>query len=131
MSATDGRGSKTRVLIVDDSVDTAKMMKVLLKQAGFEARTAFDGEDALRVAGDFLPEIVLLDLALPGMTGQQVAAELRDDGRFSSALIVAVSGYGDQGVPPGFDHLLVKPVDHDALKAILATRAVDLGLTAA
>jgi two-component system, OmpR family, response regulator len=131
MSAMDERGSSTRVLIVDDSVDTARMMKVLLKQAGYDPRTANDGEDALKLANDFIPGVVLLDLTLPGISGQEVAAQLRDDTRFSDALIVAVSGYGDQGVPLGFDHLLVKPVDHDALKAILAEYDARHGLTTA
>jgi CheY-like chemotaxis protein len=131
MIAKEGVHQGKRVLVVDDSIDTARMMKILLKQAGYEARTAYDGEDALRVAGDFLPDIVLLDLTLPVMTGQEVAAELRNDGRFSGALIVAISGYGDQGVPPGFNHLLVKPVDHDALRAMLSSFDARHGLTAA
>lgn len=122
MNATDGCASGKRVLIVDDSVDTVRMMKVLLKREGHEARTAHDGTEALEIAGSFHPEIVLLDLMLPGMTGQEVAAELRKGEAAGGALIVAVSGYGDQGVPPGFDQLLVKPLDHDALRKILGAR---------
>jgi CheY-like chemotaxis protein len=122
MDIADAREPRTRVLVVDDSVDTARMMKVLLKQAGYDARTAFDGEEALRVAAEYRPEVVLLDLTLPGIGGQEVASELRKDSALAGALIVAVSGYGEQKVTPDFDHLLVKPVDHDALKALLASR---------
>ncbi|MHC5538874.1 response regulator, partial [Singulisphaera rosea] len=105
----------------DDSVDTAKMMKLLLKREGFDARTAYDGPQAIEVSASFQPEIVLLDLTLPGMSGQEVAAELRKNEASADTLIVAISGYGDRGVPPGFDHLLVKPLDHDALLNLLAS----------
>ncbi len=119
MSPQDVSTRGTRVLVVDDSADTARMMKVMLKRAGFEVRTAHDGPGAIETAGRFLPAIVLLDLALPGMSGQEVAAELRANEPLADALIVAISGYGDQGVPPGFDHLLVKPVDHDDLLRLI------------
>jgi CheY-like chemotaxis protein len=69
---------------------------------------------------------VLLDLTLPGMTGHEVAAELRKDEATAMSLIVAVSGYDEQGVPQGFDHLLVKPVDHDTLRSLLASHVVKI-----
>ncbi len=122
MITPDVRTPGERVLVVDDSVDTARMMKVMLKRAGFEVRTAHVGPEAIETAGSFLPAVVLLDLALPGMTGQEVAAELRGDEALAGALIVAISGYGDQGVPPGFDHLLVKPVDQDELLRLIVGR---------
>jgi CheY-like chemotaxis protein len=108
-----------RILVVDDSVDTVAMMKVLLKREGHEVRVAHDGPAALEVAAAYAPEVVLLDLTLPGLSGEEVAAALRKDESTASALIVAVSGYND-GVPPHFDHLLAKPVDHDALRRLLA-----------
>lgn len=123
MSMTTGNELSRRVLVVDDSVDTAKMMKVLLKREGYEVRTAYDGAEALQAAGEFAPAIVLLDLTLPGITGQEVALELRKLKATANALIIAVSGYGHQGVPPGFDHLLIKPLDHDALKSLLSAYA--------
>ena len=82
--------------------------------------------EALEVARGLRPEVVLLDLTLPDMAGQEVAAELRKDEATAGALIVAVSGYDGQGVPQGFDHLLVKPVDHDALRSLLASRVAKI-----
>src|SRR3954451_13159456 len=109
---------RRRILVVDDSADTVAMMKVLLKREGHEVRVAHDGTGAVEAAAAFHPEVVLLDLTLPDLSGQEVAAALRKQESTASALIVAVSGYGD-GVPPGFDHLLAKPVDHDALRKLL------------
>jgi CheY-like chemotaxis protein len=131
MGATDGHAPGKRVLVVDDCVDTARMMKILLKREGHDVRTACDGLEAFQVAIEFLPSVVLLDLTLPGLSGQQVALKLRENPAFSAALIVAISGYSDQGVPPGFDHLLVKPFDHDALKTLLASHDTRQGLTSA
>ncbi len=120
MNAHEGRVPGKRVLIVDDNVDTARMMKVLLRYEGHDVRTAHDGREALRLAKDFLPDVVLLDLLMPGMSGREVAAALREDAVASGTLIVAISGYDDEGLPPGFDHLMVKPVDHVALLKLLA-----------
>ena len=131
MSSMDGQDPGMRVLIVDDSVETAKLMKALLDQSGFEARTAYDGEEALRVAGEFLPEAVFLDLALPGMSGQEVALELRKEPALAGAMIVVVSGFIDEGLPPGFDHQIIKPVDPEALKALLALHDLKRGRAAA
>ena len=126
MNAQDECGLGKRVLIVDDSVDTVQMMKILLKGEGYQGRTAYNGGEALDAARSFLPEVVLLDLTLPDMSGQDVAAELRKDESTAGALIVAISGYDEQGVPQGFDHLLVKPVDHDALISLLESRAAQI-----
>ncbi len=120
MSAQEGRVPGKRVLIVDDSVDTARMMKVLLKYEGHDVRTAHNGPEAVKTAGEFLPDIVLLDLMMPGMSGREVAAALREDLAIARARIVAISGYDEDGVPPGFDHLMVKPVDHGALLELIS-----------
>jgi CheY-like chemotaxis protein len=120
LNAQDVRSPGKRVLVVDDSADTARMMKVLLKRHGFEARIANDGDEALAVATSFLPDILLLDLVLPGLSGQEVAAEVRKQPALAGARIVAVSGYGHQGIPPHFDDLIVKPVDHEALLRLLS-----------
>src|SRR6478672_1769159 len=120
MGSRDGQDTGMRVLIVDDNVETARLMKALLDQSGFDARTAYDGEEALRVAGEFLPEVVFLDLGLPGMNGQEVALEFRKDPALAGAMIVVVSGFIDEGIPPGFDHQIIKPVDPESLIALLA-----------
>jgi CheY-like chemotaxis protein len=75
MGPRDGQDPGMRVLIVDDNVETTTLMRALLDRSGFDARTAHDGEEALRNAGEFLPEVVFLDLGLPGMSGREVALE--------------------------------------------------------
>ncbi len=108
-----------RILVVDDSVDTARMMAVLLKAEGHQVKTAFDGPDALQMALEFRPEVVLLDLTLPGMSGEAVAEELRRTEGFDGVAIVSLSGYDAEMTSRVFDHHFVKPVDHDALNEFL------------
>lgn len=118
---TKTRGPGKRVLVVDDSMDTARMMKLLLKKAGFEVATAFDGPEALRAASDSPPDFVLLDLTLPTMGGVEVAETIRRTEGLGHALIIAVSGHGKDTLPDPspFDHHLLKPVDHDRLIEVL------------
>jgi CheY-like chemotaxis protein len=106
-------------------------MKMILDQSGFDTRTAFDGEEALRIADEFQPDAVFLDLDLPGMSGQEVALELRMMPTLSDAMIVVVSGYNEDGVLPGFDHQIIKPVDSETLKALLALHELKRGRMAA
>jgi two-component system OmpR family response regulator len=131
MSSMNGMDPGMRVLFVDDNVETAKLMKAILESEGFDARTAYDGEEALRIASEFLPEAVFLDLELPGISGQEVAIELRSLPGLTGAMLVVVSGFIDEGVPPGFDHQIIKPVDPDALIALLALHDLKRGRTAA
>jgi signal transduction histidine kinase/ActR/RegA family two-component response regulator len=117
-----GRGS--RILVVDDNMDTARGMVRLLKLLGNDAIAAHDGQAAIEAARTFQPEFVLLDIGLPGLDGYQVAATLRSDQRHSGAVIIAVSGYGKEedrqrSLAAGFDHHLVKPVDFDSLVSLL------------
>jgi CheY-like chemotaxis protein len=117
-----------RVLVVDDNVDTARGMSKLLKMSGHNVQTAFDGLTAIETARSFEPEVVLLDIGLPTMDGFQVAARFRQEEDLAGAVIVAVSGYGQESDrcrarEAGFDHHLVKPIDYEALLALLA----DLG----
>jgi CheY-like chemotaxis protein len=102
-----------RVLIVDDFVDNARMLKVLLKREGHEARTAADGREAIAAANLQKPHVVLLDLTLPGMSGIDVAAELRRDPEQSGCVLVAISGHGRESLPSPspFDQHFMKPVD--------------------
>jgi CheY-like chemotaxis protein len=120
---SDERRHGMRVLVVDDSQDTARMMRVLLKGQGYEVKLAFTGREALDVAEGFRPEVVLLDMTLPDMSGAEVAAELRRAEGFEETAFVAVSGYGSDRIPTAFDGLFVKPVDHDALNGFLARLA--------
>jgi CheY-like chemotaxis protein len=111
-----------RVLIVDDYVDNARMLKVLLKKEGYEAGIVFDGPAAIAAANLHKPDVVLLDLSLPGMSGIEVAAELRRDPERSRCVLVAVTGYGKDSLPSPspFDGYFVKPLDFASLLAYLS-----------
>jgi CheY-like chemotaxis protein len=122
--AAAARGGPRRILVVDDNADAAEMLAALLELYGHRVGIAHDGEHALEQAKESVPEIVLLDLGLPGMDGFQVAQALRNDPSTRSARIVAVSGYGRaedraRTERAGFDMHLVKPVDADALRTVV------------
>ncbi len=115
---------RARILIVDDSVDMVRGLARLLELLGHDVQTAHDGPTAIATARVHRPEFVLLDLGLPGMDGYQVATLLRQEQGFQDAVIIAVSGHGEEddrrrSRAAGFDHHLVKPVDHTVLVALL------------
>ena len=113
-----------RVLVVDDNVDMAEGMVRLLTFAGHAVRKAHDGPAALAVAREHRPEFVLLDIGLPGMDGYEVAVHLRREECCKDAVLVAVSGYGEEQArhrseEAGINHHMVKPVNIAALFSIL------------
>lgn len=113
-----------RVLVVDDGRDAAESLAMLLRMHGHEVRVAYDGEQALRYAAAAPPQVVLLDIGLPGMDGYEVARRLRRLAGVATARMIAVTGYGqaqDQQAAQaaGFDGHLTKPVDTDRLLALL------------
>lgn len=113
-----------KVLVVDDNIDSADSMALLLSLDGYEVRIAFEGTGALAEAAHFLPRAVLLDIGLPGMDGYEVAKRLRDLPGLQNALMIAITGYGQEddrarSKAAGFDHHLVKPVDPEALSQLL------------
>jgi PAS domain S-box-containing protein len=117
-----------RVLVVDDNLDTAESLRILLELAGHEVRAAHSGPEALDAAADFTPQAVLLDIGLPGLNGFEVARRLRQDPVLGSAALIAVSGYGQdedrqRSREAGFDQHLLKPLDFDDLQKLLATVA--------
>jgi signal transduction histidine kinase/DNA-binding response OmpR family regulator len=114
-----------RVLVVDDNRDAAESLAMLLRLDGHEVRLAHDGPAALDAAGDFRPEVVLLDIGLPGMSGHDVARRLHGGHGGAPPLLVAMTGYGQEedrrrSREAGFDHHLVKPVDPQVLRQLLA-----------
>jgi CheY-like chemotaxis protein len=116
-----------RILIVDDNQDAAMSFSSLLKLMENDVRTAGTGQEALRVAKEFRPEIVLLDIGLPEMNGFDVAKALRRDHADDHLVIVAVSGYGaeadrQRSAQAGFDAHFVKPLEIDALQEFLGSR---------
>jgi CheY-like chemotaxis protein len=112
----------TRVLVVDDNADVAESLAVLLGLWGHEARVAHDGPAALRLAREHRPDVVLLDLGLPGLSGHAVAQRLRQQPDLASTLLVAVTGSEPDGrsQEAGLDMHLTKPVDLDELRRLLA-----------
>jgi signal transduction histidine kinase/CheY-like chemotaxis protein len=113
-----------RILIVDDNMDTARGMVQLMNLLGNEAIAVYDGHAAIETARTCRPDFILLDIGLPGMDGYQVASALREDEASKDAVIIAVSGYGQEedqrrSLAAGFDHHLVKPVDFDLLISLI------------
>jgi CheY-like chemotaxis protein/two-component sensor histidine kinase len=115
---------RRRVLIVDDNLAAAKMLAMLLQALGDHAiELAYDGPSALEKAAEFQPEIVLLDIGLPHMSGYEVARRLRANERLRNVILVAVTGYGAetdrrQALESGCDEHLLKPIATDDLIAI-------------
>ena len=117
--------TKIRILLVDDSKDTLRLLSRLLIRRGHEVCAVADGLTALKVAQEFRPEVLLLDIGLPGLDGYSLARRLRADG-FAKELMIAISGYAQENDralarEAGFDHHFAKPVDFDALLALLVT----------
>jgi CheY-like chemotaxis protein/two-component sensor histidine kinase len=113
-----------RILIVDDNRDAADSLAMLLKIAGSEIRTAYDGLEAVRVAAEFQPEVVLLDIGLPKLDGHEVAERIRRERWGRRACLIAVTGWSDESDrarsrAAGFDHHLVKPLDTAHLAQLL------------
>ena len=94
--------------------------------SGHEVRLAYDGPSALDVAIDYRPDVVLLDIGLPGLDGYEVAQRIRQQAALKSIMLVALTGYGQESdrqrsQHAGFDHHLVKPADFDKIENLLAT----------
>jgi signal transduction histidine kinase/CheY-like chemotaxis protein len=113
-----------RILVVDDNVDAAESLALLLQVQGHEVEVAHDGPTALKKAESLRPEVVLLDIGLPRMDGCQVARQMRQQAWGDGTLIVALTGYGQEedrqrSAAAGFNAHLVKPVDLEALYQLL------------
>ncbi len=114
-----------RILVVDDNVDAAETMAMLLDLSGHDARAAFSGQEALDVAFEFRPDLVFLDIGLPDMNGYEVARRLLAEPATAAARLIALTGWGTQedirkSKMAGFHAHLTKPVDPDAVEALLA-----------
>jgi PAS domain S-box-containing protein len=118
--------SAVRVLLVDDNVDAAASLSLLLQLSGHTTQVAHSGPEALRLAAEFKPDIVLLDLGLPGMNGYQVARAIRSRPELGRPFVVAVTGWGApedrlKSKESGFDEHLTKPVDISMIELLLTT----------
>jgi two-component system CheB/CheR fusion protein len=113
---------RLRILVVDDYRDTRKALQMVLATWGHEAQEAADGAEALRVAAEFKPDVVFLDLAMPGMTGLEVAQHLRQGGVVP--VLVALTGHAGEAYQEaaravGFDHFIAKPSPPEELFSLL------------
>ena len=113
-------------MVVDDNVDAAESLVMLLDLSGHDACAAFGGQEALDVAMTFRPEVVFLDIGLPGMDGFEVARQLLAAPDTASAKLIALTGWGSEqdiqkSKKAGFHAHLTKPVDPETIEALLAT----------
>jgi PAS domain S-box-containing protein len=125
-AASAPRGEPLRVLVVDDNVQAAESLAIIVKHWGHVLTVCHDGQSALTRASETRPDVILLDIGLPGLDGYSVARTLRSNPEHSATVIIAVTGYGrdlnrERAEGIGFDHHFVKPVDLHALERLLAT----------
>jgi CheY-like chemotaxis protein len=109
------------ILIVDDNKHSACSLALLHKRRGHETHTSFTGLDAVAAAAEYLPEVVILDIGLPGMDGFEVARRIRALPGLADALLIGMSGYGSpqdlaEAKRAGFSEYMVKPVDLKKLR---------------
>jgi CheY-like chemotaxis protein len=120
------------VLVVDDNRDSADSLAELLRLTGHDVRTANDGPSALELAKAYRPEVVLLDLGMPGMSGFDVARRVREQDGLRDVVLVALTGWGQDEdrrltCEAGFDHHLIKPADPVYLEQLLAAAHTSVG----
>jgi CheY-like chemotaxis protein len=119
-----GETTRTRVLVVEDNPDGARVMALLLRRSGYDAPIALDGPAALRQVEESPPDVVLLDIGLPGMDGWQVARRIRELHLAREPYFVAVTAYGTEedyrrSADEGIHFHLVKPVKPELVKLVL------------
>lgn len=112
----DAMNESPRALVVDDNVDAAITLAVLLRASGFQVETAFDGETALETAAQFSPDVCILDINMPRMSGYDLARRLRESNRDFPPVLATVTGNSDfahldRAVNAGFDLHFTKPAD--------------------
>ena len=122
------RHGARRILVTDDNQDAAKSLSMLLRLSGHEVETAYDGESAVEKADSYRPDIMLLDIGLPGMNGYDVCRAIRQRPWGKSIRIVALTGWGQEqdrqnAHEAGFDDHLVKPVDPQVLRRAVSAKS--------
>jgi signal transduction histidine kinase len=127
-AAAPAEENALRIMVVDDNQDSACSMTLLLELQGHQVNVAHSGQAALQLAAQCNPDVILLDIGMPGMNGYEVAKHLRSLPAFADTLLIAVTGYGrasdvKQTESAGFDHHLVKPIDYDKLQSLLEARS--------
>jgi PAS domain S-box-containing protein len=127
-AAEPARSARQRILVVDDNRDAAETLSALLEITGNEVRIAHDGLEAVQLAGECRPDVVLLDIGLPKLNGYEVAQKIREEPWGKGTVLVALTGWGQEedrrrSQEAGFDHHMVKPVEPEALLRLLTSLA--------
>lgn len=122
--------SSHRVLVVDDNRDGADSVAMMLRIMGNDVRTAYDGQAGVEMAGEFRPDVILLDIGLPKLNGYEACHRIREQAWGKGVVLIAVTGWGQdddrrRSHEAGFDHHIVKPVDLQTLMKMLA--GLDVG----
>ncbi len=117
-----------KILVVDDNVDAADTLEALLGMDGFDVKTVYDGVAAVEAAGRIRPDIIVMDIGMPGMDGYDAARMIRQQEGDRKVTLIALTGWGQsadkkRADQAGFDHHLVKPVDYDLLMKCLQEHA--------
>lgn len=115
-AANGADGRKMQVLVVDDNRDAADSLAALLEIDGFDARAVYDGASAIAATAEAIPEMIVMDLGMPGMDGYETARAIRQRPGAERILMIALTGWGQNDArrrtgEAGFDHHLVKPVE--------------------
>ena len=115
-----------KIMVVDDNQDTAELMGEVLRLLGNEVAVASNGEEAISSAAQIRPDVMFMDIGLPGMDGYAVARALRSQPETAATVLIAVTGYGQcedvrMAHEAGFDHHVVKPADLNRIGEILAS----------
>jgi CheY-like chemotaxis protein len=116
-----------RILVVDDNIDGANSLALLLRALGHEVHVAHDGAEALEAARRLQPQVLFLDIVMPGMDGYEVARQLRADMPPAELRIYAMSGFGQdedrqRSIEAGIDQHLVKPLEREFLDSLFGRR---------
>jgi CheY-like chemotaxis protein len=122
--SNEHRSAPRRILIVDDNVDSAQSLAMLLEMSGHQAHTAHDGVEAVRCAERLRPDAILLDIGLPGQNGYEACRHIREQSWGKSVVLIALTGWGQEDARreaevAGFDSHIVKPVDFEGLLRML------------
>ena len=125
-------GKPCRILVVDDNIDAAETLEMLLEVSGHEVRMAHEGFSAIDLALAWQPDVMLLDIGLPGLSGFELAKRIRLSDKLKSVVLIALTGYGQESDrqlsrQAGFDHHLVKPANFGTLEKILDSVATGRG----
>lgn len=113
-----------RILVVDDTPASGKMLSLLLRSLGQEVETCLDGPSALARVVEYQPALIFLDIAMPGMSGYEVAATLKADSATAKIILVAMTGFSqasdrERAFECGFDHHMIKPANIESLKEVI------------